>query len=59
MSNKINAIRGMNDILPKDSTLWLSLEKTIIDLFVSYGFKNIRTPVVEKTDTFQFYFMRP
>ncbi len=52
MSNKINAIRGMNDILPKDSTLWLSLEKTIIDLFVSYGFKNIRTPVVEKTDTF-------
>jgi len=52
MSNKINAIRGMNDILPKDSTLWLSLEKTIIDLFMSYGFKNIRTPVVEKTDTF-------
>jgi len=52
MSNKIQAIRGMNDLLPKDSALWLSLEKTIFDLFVSYGFKNIRTPVVEKTDTF-------
>ena len=52
MSNKINAIRGMNDLLPNDSTLWLSLEKTIFDLFVSYGFKNIRTPIVEKTDTF-------
>lgn len=52
MSNKINAIRGMNDLLPKDSALWLSLEKTIFELFVSYGFKNIRTPIVEKTDTF-------
>jgi len=52
MSNKIQAIRGMNDLLPKDSALWLSLEKTIFDLFTSYGFKNIRTPVVEKTDTF-------
>lgn len=52
MPNKINAIRGMNDLLPKDSALWLSLEKTIFDLFVSYGFKNIRTPIVEKTDTF-------
>lgn len=52
MSNKIQAIRGMNDLLPKDSGLWLSLEKTIFDLFISYGFKNIRTPIVEKTDTF-------
>ncbi|SFV81825.1 Histidyl-tRNA synthetase [hydrothermal vent metagenome] len=42
----------MNDLLPKDSALWLSLEKTIFDLFISYGFKNIRTPIVEKTDTF-------
>lgn len=52
MSKKIQAIRGMNDLLPKDSSLWLSLEKTISNLFVSYGFKNIRTPIVEKTDTF-------
>ncbi|WP_369178337.1 histidine--tRNA ligase [Candidatus Thiodubiliella endoseptemdiera] len=52
MINKINAIRGMNDLLPSDSAVWLSLERTIFDLFTSYGFKNIRTPVVEKTDTF-------
>lgn len=52
MSNKINAIRGMNDLLPNDSALWLSLEKTIFALFIAYGFKNIRTPIVEKTDTF-------
>lgn len=52
MSEKINAIRGMNDCLPKDSGLWLSLEKIIFEMFITYGFKNIRTPVVEKTDTF-------
>ncbi|SSC07122.1 Histidyl-tRNA synthetase [bacterium endosymbiont of Bathymodiolus sp. 5 South] len=42
----------MNDCLPKDSHLWLSLEKIIFDTFITYGFKNIRTPIVEKTDTF-------
>ncbi|BBB22800.1 histidyl-tRNA synthetase [Abyssogena phaseoliformis symbiont OG214] len=52
MSKKIQAIRGMNDLLPKDSVLWLSLEKTIFNLFISYGYQNIRTPIVEKTDTF-------
>lgn len=52
MSEKINAIRGMNDCLPKDSGLWLSLEKIIFEVFITYGFKNIRTPVVEKTDIF-------
>lgn len=52
MSKKIQAIRGMNDLLPKDSDLWAFVERTIADLFISYGYKNIRTPVVEKTDTF-------
>ncbi len=52
MSKKIQAIRGMNDLLPKDSDLWMHVERTISDLFTSYGYKNIRTPVVEKTDTF-------
>ncbi len=52
MSKKIQAIRGMNDLLPKDSELWLKVERIIIDLFTSYGYKNIRTPIVEKTETF-------
>ena len=52
MSKKIQAIRGMNDLLPKDSALWAFVERTIADLFIAYGYKNIRTPVVEKTDTF-------
>ncbi len=52
MSKKIQAVRGMNDLLPKDSNLWAFVERTIVDLFSSYGYKNIRTPLVEKTDTF-------
>lgn len=52
MSKKIQAIRGMNDLLPKDSSLWLNLEKIITNLFISYGYKNIRTPIVEKAETF-------
>lgn len=52
MSQKIKAIRGMNDLLPKDSGLWLRVEKIIVDTLVSFGYKNIRTPVVESTQTF-------
>jgi histidyl-tRNA synthetase len=52
MSKKNQAVRGMNDLLPKDSELWQFVERTITDLFYSYGYKNIRTPIVEKTDTF-------
>ena len=52
MSNKIQAIRGMNDLLPADSTLWSSLDKTISNLLISYGYKYCRTPIVESTETF-------
>ncbi|MDB4057351.1 histidine--tRNA ligase [Candidatus Thioglobus sp.] len=52
MSNKIQAIRGMNDLLPADSALWSSLDKTISNLLISYGYKYCRTPIVESTETF-------
>ena len=52
MSNKIHAIRGMNDLLPADSTLWSSLDETISNLLISYGYKYCRTPIVESTETF-------
>jgi histidyl-tRNA synthetase len=42
----------MNVCLLKGSHMWQSLEKIIIFTFITYGFKNIRTPIVEKTDTF-------
>ncbi|MDB9950894.1 histidine--tRNA ligase [Candidatus Thioglobus sp.] len=52
MSNKIQAIRGMNDLLPADSILWSSLDETISNLLISYGYKYCRTPIVESTETF-------
>ena len=52
MSNKIQAIRGMNDLLPADSSLWSSLDETISNLLISYGYKYCRTPIVESTETF-------
>jgi len=52
MSNKIQAIRGMNDLLPSDSALWNSLDQTISNLLISYGYKYCRTPIVESTETF-------
>ena len=52
MSNKIQAIRGMNDLLPADSALWSFLDETISNLLISYGYKYCRTPIVESTETF-------
>ena len=52
MSKKIQAIRGMNDLLPSESSLWLALEEVINKLLISYGYKYCRTPIVENTETF-------
>ena len=52
MSKKIQAIRGMNDLLPANSQIWSFLDSTINNLFLSYGYKYCRTPNVESTETF-------
>jgi histidyl-tRNA synthetase len=52
MSKKIQAIRGMNDLLPADSNIWSFLDSTISNLLLSYGYKYCRTPNVESTETF-------
>jgi histidyl-tRNA synthetase len=52
MSQKIQAIRGMEDILPDASPLWERLEDACRDVFRRYGYRNIRTPVVEPTALF-------
>ncbi len=52
MSKTIQAIRGMNDILPADSALWDFFEDTVRDWLRSYGYLQIRTPIVESTDLF-------
>lgn len=54
MSKKfqINAVRGMNDILPPDSELWLRVEAICADLFARFGYQSIRTPLIESTSLF-------
>ncbi len=48
----ITAIKGMNDILPGEIETWQYLEATARRVFGRFGFSEIRTPVVEKTDLF-------
>lgn len=52
MTDKIQAIRGMNDFLPHDVDCWQHLEHTAARVFALYGYREIRVPVVEKTDLF-------
>ena len=52
MSKFIKSIRGMHDVLPDDSHRWQGFEATIRQLMTSYGYKEIRMPLVESTDLF-------
>lgn len=49
---KIVGVKGMNDILPADAPLWELFENTVQSVLKSYGFQQIRTPVVEPTALF-------
>lgn len=51
--SKIKAIRGMNDILPDQTPVWQYLESTVKNVLGSYGYAEIRMPVVEQTDLFK------
>lgn len=53
MAKQIQAIRGMNDILPTQSPLWQKLEAVLRDTVAAYGYSEIRTPIVESTDLFK------
>lgn len=50
---KIQSIRGMNDLLPTESALWQQVEKTVKTVLNSYGYNEIRTPIVEDTGLFK------
>ncbi len=52
MSKKLQAIRGMHDILPDKTPLWQMLEKAMFDVCQQYGYSEIRMPLVESTDLF-------
>ncbi len=53
MSNKIQSIRGMNDLLPEASPLWQQVESILRDTLNGYGYQEVRMPVVEKTALFK------
>jgi len=48
----IQLIRGFKDILPGETELWQHIERTAIDLFEDFGYREIRIPIMEKTDLF-------
>jgi len=52
VSKIIQAIRGMNDITPEESGLWRVLENKLVQTISSYGYEEIRFPIVEKTELF-------
>ncbi|MGH8602276.1 MAG: histidine--tRNA ligase [Gammaproteobacteria bacterium] len=49
----IRAVRGMNDILPDTTPLWQRLEHTARVLLLSYGYEEIRLPILEQTALFE------
>lgn len=53
MGKKIASIRGMNDILPEQTPLWQWLENRVRGLLASYGYAEIRLPIVEHTELFK------
>lgn len=50
---KIQAIRGMNDLLPQDSGVWQYVESTLSDILQRYAYQEIRFPIVEATELFK------
>ena len=53
MSGKITGIRGMGDILPDETPLWQQVEAVLRDTLQSYGYRELRVPVVERTELFK------
>jgi len=52
MAEKLTAVKGMNDILPADSARWEWFEDTVRRLLARYGYRSLRTPIVEPTALF-------
>jgi len=51
-SERVLAVKGMNDVLPQDAWRWEWLEERVRHLMHRYAFENIRTPIVEPTALF-------
>ncbi len=53
MSGNIQAVRGMNDILPEETPYWRYLQRVWEEVLASYGYREIRLPILEKTALFK------
>ena len=53
MAKSIQAIRGMHDVLPSSTSLWQFLEKQVAAVLASYGYREIRMPILEMTELFK------
>ncbi len=53
MSDSLQAVRGMNDALPREAQRWDFLEQTVRAWTASYGYQAIRTPILEHTGLFK------
>ncbi len=51
-TDRIQGVRGMNDVLPADEPLWQRFEDAVADTMRAYGYQRIRTPIVEHTRLF-------
>lgn len=52
MATKLQAIRGMHDVLPNESATWQWVEKCCREVVQSYSYREIKTPIVEDTSLF-------
>lgn len=53
MAERIQAIRGMNDILPNKTSLWRFVEQKLLLSLAQYGYQEIRFPLIESTQLFK------
>jgi histidyl-tRNA synthetase len=53
MTETLQAVRGMNDVLPAETAAWQKLERVARDTFAQYGYREIRLPLLERTELFK------
>jgi histidyl-tRNA synthetase len=53
MSETIQPIRGMNDVLPEETAAWQRLERVARETFAEYGYREMRLPLLERTELFK------
>ena len=52
MSEPIQSVKGMNDVLPQEAPLWELFEETVRGWLRSYGYRQVRMPILERTELF-------